>query len=102
VFFVLNWETRHLNCTYLGDSRSRFDPEISLHAHALLMLARAVRWRRYSERCWLRTSCHARLSTRAIQVMPVSRQPVSEVLDMRKVDDAFSDSLKTPCNMIPI
>ena len=31
---------------------------------------------------------------RAIQVMPVSRQPVFEILDMRKVDEAFSDSLK--------
>jgi aryl-alcohol dehydrogenase-like predicted oxidoreductase len=28
---------------------------------------------------------------RAIQVMPVSRQPVFEVLNMRKVDEAFSD-----------
>ena len=34
--------------------------------------------------------------------MPVSRQPVFEILDMRKIDEAFSDSLKTPCNVIPI
>jgi hypothetical protein len=33
---------------------------------------------------------------RAIQVMRVSRQPVFEILDMRKIDEAFSDSLKTP------
>ena len=41
-------------------------------------------------------------SLRAIQGMRVSRQPVFEVLDMRKIDEAFSDSLKTPCNVIPI
>jgi hypothetical protein len=35
-------------------------------------------------------------------VMPVSRQPVFEILDMRKVDEAFSDSLKAPCDVIPI
>jgi hypothetical protein len=34
------------------------------------------------------------LLLRAIQVMPVSRQPVFEILDTRKVDEAFSDSLK--------
>ena len=34
--------------------------------------------------------------------MPKSREPVSEILDMRKIDEAFSDRLKTPCNMIPI
>ena len=39
---------------------------------------------------------------RVIQVMPVSRQLVFEVLDMRKIDEAFSDSLKTPCDVIPI
>jgi hypothetical protein len=39
---------------------------------------------------------------RAIQVMPVSRQPVFEILNMRKVDEAFSDSLKAPCDVIPI
>jgi hypothetical protein len=33
---------------------------------------------------------------RAIQVMPVSRQPVFEILNMRKVDEAFSDGLKAP------
>ena len=39
---------------------------------------------------------------RAIQVMPVSRQPVFEILDKRKVDEAFSDNLKAPSNVIPI
>jgi hypothetical protein len=39
---------------------------------------------------------------RAIQVMPVSRQPVFEIVNMRKIDEAFSDSLKTPGNVIPI
>jgi hypothetical protein len=39
---------------------------------------------------------------RAIQVMPVSRQPVFEILNMRKVDEAFSDSLKAPFDVIPI
>jgi thiamine pyrophosphate-dependent acetolactate synthase large subunit-like protein len=34
--------------------------------------------------------------------MPVPRLPVFEILDMRKIDEAFSDSLKTPCNVIPI
>ena len=42
------------------------------------------------------------LPLRAIQVMPVSRQPVFEILDMRKVDEAFSDSLKVACDVIPI
>ena len=29
-------------------------------------------------------------------------EPVFEILDMRKIDKAFSDSLKTPGNVIPI
>jgi hypothetical protein len=32
--------------------------------------------------------------------MPVSRQPAFEILDMRKIDEVFSDSLKTPCNVV--
>jgi hypothetical protein len=32
----------------------------------------------------------------------VSRETVFEILDMRKIDKAFSDSLKTPGNVIPI
>src|ERR1700674_2733261 len=39
---------------------------------------------------------------RTIQVMPVSRQPVFEILDMRKIDEAFSDNLKPSCDVIPI
>jgi hypothetical protein len=43
-----------------------------------------------------RTSCHARLSTLRYSSDAISRQPVSEVLNMRKKDEVFSDSLKTP------
>ena len=34
--------------------------------------------------------------------MPVSREPVFEILDMRKIDEAFSDSLKAPCDVRPV
>ncbi|MGA8654522.1 MAG: hypothetical protein WB586_00095 [Chthoniobacterales bacterium] len=39
---------------------------------------------------------------RAIQVMPVSRQPVLEICDMGKIDEAFSYALEPPCDVIAI
>src|SRR5262245_44096485 len=39
---------------------------------------------------------------RAIQVLPVSRQSVFEIFDMRKIDEALPDSPEPPCDVIPI
>lgn len=42
------------------------------------------------------------LPFRPVQLTPVTAQPVSEVLKVRKINEAFADGLKAPHDVIPI
>ena len=98
------------SCLVSGQVRPQFGQPLTnlldrrLAGIPLPQSLREYRLRResYSERCWLRTGCRARPSTSrdsgAASVLTAGvRNPRHE-----EVDEAFSDSFKAPCDVIPI